>query len=58
MQNLLELCRRLEQRIAILEAEIEILRAENKALKIENAELKEKLGLNSKNSSLPRAPSS
>ena len=53
MQNLLELCRRLEQRIAILEAEIEILRAENKALKIENAELKEKLGLNSKNSSLP-----
>ena len=53
MQNLLELCRRLEQRIAILEAEIEILRAENKALKIENAEAKEKLGLNSKNSSLP-----
>ncbi|MDX5498168.1 MAG: DUF6444 domain-containing protein, partial [Wolbachia endosymbiont of Lasioglossum nitidulum] len=36
-----------------LEGRIEELEAENKALRIENAELKERLGLNSKNSSLP-----
>jgi transposase len=46
MVNLLELCKNLK-------IEIENLKAENKALWIENAELKEKLGLNSKNSSLP-----
>ncbi len=36
-----------------MEVEVENLKAENKALRIENAELKERLGLNSKNSSLP-----
>lgn len=46
MVNLLELCENLK-------IEIENLKAENKALRIENAELKEKLGLNSKNSSIP-----
>ena len=46
MVNLLELCKNLQQKIEKLEAE-------NKALRIEIAELKEKLGLNSKNSSLP-----
>ncbi len=57
MVNLLELYRSLEQKIAKLETKIErlereneSLKAENKTLKIENAELKEKLGLNSKNS--------
>lgn len=60
MVNLLELCKNLQQKIEKLEAEIEKLEAEvgrseaeNKALKIENAQLKEKLGLNSKNSSIP-----
>ncbi|MBS9529058.1 IS66 family transposase, partial [Wolbachia endosymbiont of Ceratitis capitata] len=60
MVNLLELCKNLQQKIEKLEAKIErlereneSLKAENKALKIENAELKERLGLNSKNSSLP-----
>jgi hypothetical protein len=53
MQNFLEICQNLKQRIEKLEAKNEILRAENKALKIENGHLKEKLGLNSKNSSLP-----
>ncbi len=60
MVNFLELCKNLQQKIERLEAKIErlekeneSLKAENKALKIENAELKERLGLNSKNSSLP-----
>ncbi len=60
MVNLLELCKNLQQRTEKLEAKMErlereneSLKAENKALKIENAELKERLGLNSKNSSLP-----
>ncbi len=60
MVNLLELCKNLQQKIEKLEAKIErlereneSLKAENKALKIENAELKERLGLNSRNLSLP-----
>lgn len=60
MVNLLGLCKNLQQKIEKLEAKIErlereneSLKAENKALKIENAELKERLGLNSRNSSLP-----
>ncbi len=53
MVNLLELCKNLQQKIEKLEGRIEELEAENKALRIENAELKERLGLNSKNSSLP-----
>ncbi len=36
-----------------MERENESLKAEHEALKIENAELKERLGLNSKNSSIP-----
>lgn len=43
----------IEEVIDALKREIEILKSENKALRIENAELKEKLGLNSKNSSIP-----
>ncbi|GFY65289.1 transposase IS66 family protein [Trichonephila inaurata madagascariensis] len=57
---LLELCKNLQQKIEKLEAKIErlereneSLKAENKALKIENAELRERLGLSSKNSSIP-----
>lgn len=46
MQNVEEIIRKLE-------SEIEILKSENQALRIENAELKEKLGLNSRNSSIP-----
>ncbi len=46
MVKLLELCKNLK-------IEVENLKAENEALRIENAELKERLGLNSKNSSLP-----
>ncbi|RDD35113.1 Initiation-control protein YabA [Wolbachia endosymbiont of Cylisticus convexus] len=53
MVNLLEVCKNLQQRIEKLEARIKELEEGNKALKIENAELKERLGLNSKNSSLP-----
>ncbi|WP_353271593.1 IS66-like element ISWen3 family transposase [Wolbachia endosymbiont (group A) of Rhorus exstirpatorius] len=60
MVNLLELCKNLQQKIERLEAKIErlekeneSLKAENKALKIENAELRERLGLSSKNSSIP-----
>jgi regulator of replication initiation timing len=53
----LDLCKKLQQKIEAkienLEAEIENLETENNALRIENAQLKEKLGLNSKNSSLP-----
>lgn len=43
----------LEQRVARLEEENKTLQEENKALKIENAELRERLGLNSRNSSIP-----
>ncbi len=43
----------LKAEIKRLEIENENFRSENKALRIENAELKERLGLNSKNSSLP-----
>ncbi len=60
MVNLLELCKNLQQKIEKLEVKIErlereneSLKAEHEALKIENAELKERLGLNSKNSSIP-----
>ncbi|GFQ89144.1 initiation-control protein YabA [Trichonephila clavata] len=53
MIDLEELCKNLQQKIEKLEVEVENLKAENKALRIENAELKERLGLNSKNSSLP-----
>lgn len=53
MVDLLEFCESLKQTIEKLEAKIEELQAENKALRIENAELKERLGLNSKNSSIP-----
>lgn len=42
----------LEQRVARLEEENKTLKEENKALKIENAELRERLGLNSRNSSI------
>ena len=44
--GLVEFCKSLEQKIAKLEEE-------NKTLKIENAELKERLSLNSRNSSIP-----
>ena len=44
--SLVELCKSLEQKIAELEEE-------NKILKIENAELRERLGINSRNSSIP-----
>ncbi len=44
--NLIELCKNLGQKVGFLEEE-------NKTLKIEIAELKERLGLNSKNSSIP-----
>ncbi len=45
--------RKFKQTIEKLETKIEELKAENKALRIENAELKERLGLSSKNSSIP-----
>ncbi|WCR53041.1 MAG: hypothetical protein PG981_000063 [Wolbachia endosymbiont of Ctenocephalides orientis wCori] len=44
LSSLLELCKKLEARIEELEAE---------NMKIENAELKERLGLNLQNSSIP-----
>lgn len=44
--KLIELCKNLKQKVGVLEEE-------NKTLKIENAELKERLGLNSRNSSIP-----
>lgn len=44
--KLIELCKNLKQKVGGLEEE-------NKTLKIENAELKERLGLNSRNSSIP-----
>ncbi len=44
--NLSELCKDLKEKVSKLEEE-------NKVLKIENAELRERLGLNSRNSSLP-----
>lgn len=44
--SIVELCKNLEQKVAKLEEK-------NKILKIENAELRERLGLNSRNSSLP-----
>lgn len=43
----------LKSEIEKLEIETENLSAENKVLKIENAQLKERLGLNSQNSSIP-----
>ena len=43
----------LESEIANLKSQIIILEIENKSLKIENTKLKDKLGLNSTNSSLP-----
>jgi transposase len=46
LASLLKICRNLK-------VEIKNLKAENKALKIENAELKERLSLNSRNSSIP-----
>ena len=48
-----ELVSKQSKKIEQLETSISELVAENKALKSENAELKEKLGLNSKNSSIP-----
>ena len=60
MFNFEEYSKELENRIAKLEtlveslsSENEILKSENKALKLENNELREKVGLNSKTSSLP-----
>lgn len=44
--SIVELCKNLEQKVAKLEEK-------NKILEIENAELRERLGLNSRNSSLP-----
>jgi len=52
-EKLSERFERSEARIAKLEAENQALRLENKALKIENGKLREKLGLNSSNSSIP-----
>ncbi|WP_353279066.1 IS66 family transposase [Wolbachia endosymbiont (group B) of Longitarsus flavicornis] len=46
MISIVELCKNLEQKVAKLEEK-------NKILEIENAELRERLGLNSRNSSLP-----
>lgn len=46
LASLIKLCENLK-------IEIENLKAENKAFRIENAELKERLGLNAKNSSIP-----
>ncbi|UJQ21340.1 IS66 family transposase [Wolbachia endosymbiont of Delia radicum] len=46
MVKLLELCENLK-------IEVENLKAENETLRVENAQLKERLGLNSKNSSIP-----
>lgn len=51
--SLEEIIRKQADKIDQLEMRISELEAENKALKLENAELKEKLGLNSKNSSIP-----
>ncbi len=44
--SIVELCKNLEQKVVKLEEK-------NKILKIENAELRERLGLNSRNSSIP-----
>lgn len=44
---------KLEKKIEQLEVEVEKLSAENKALRKENIELKDKLGITSKNSSIP-----
>lgn len=52
-ESLKQTIEKLEAKVEKLEARIEELEAENKALRIENAELKERLGLNSKNSSIP-----
>lgn len=48
LASLLKLCESFK-----IEIENENFRSENKALRIENAELKERLGLNSQNSSIP-----
>ncbi|BET28655.1 hypothetical protein wCauATS_08570 [Wolbachia pipientis] len=60
LASLLKLCESFKIEIEQLKAEIKRLeienenfRSENKALRIENAELKERLGLNSQNSSIP-----
>ncbi len=60
LASLLKLCgsfkieiEQLKAEIKRLEIENENFRSENKALRIENAELKERLGLNSQNSSIP-----
>lgn len=53
VQSLEERLEYLERRISELEAENKALRSENEKLKLENAELKERLGLTSKNSSIP-----
>ena len=44
---------KLEKKIEQLEIELEKLKAENTALRKENIELKDKLGITSKNSSIP-----
>ena len=51
--SLEEIIRKQADKIDQLEMRTSELEAENKAFKLENAELKEKLGLNSKNSSIP-----
>jgi regulator of replication initiation timing len=60
LASLLKLCESFKIEIEQLKAEIKRLeienenfRSENKVLRIENAELKERLGLNSQNSSIP-----
>ena len=48
-----EIIRKQAEQIEQLGVRISELEAENRALHLENAQLKEKLGLNSKNSSIP-----
>lgn len=43
----------LQEKIVVLESEVDTLKAENDKLKVKIIELEDKLGLNSKNSSLP-----
>nr|WP_184891039.1 DUF6444 domain-containing protein [Candidatus Cardinium hertigii] len=53
MELNIEIIPYLLSQVQILEAKIALLESENKALRLENAHLKEKLGLNAKNSSIP-----
>ena len=51
--SLEEIIKKQAEKIDQLEVRISELEAENRVLHVENAKLKEKLGLNSKNSSIP-----